>query len=219
MFFVCVHLRIFRGHYTLHRLYLSVDPIHTIILCNKLSTACGVCPPSEYIPRKCRTCCCLSSENVEFYHPDGPNTVCGASEPATYKVSLISKYSSTCHPDFPVPADFGTPYFTGLLISSHGAGTAYDKCLNNFPDGLLHYLQYIDSNTEEVLEAATMQAADSVFYDMYITDASRVLDTRKRKTGYINVNPDNSYITVESKLVRQCKCNSVQDCTFPPYST
>ena len=196
--------------------------MYSIILHNQLSTAHGVCPPSEYIPKKCRTCCCLPSDNVEFYHPDGPNTVCGASESATYKVSLISQYSSTCHPDFPVPADFGTPFFTGLLITSHGAVTGYDKCLNHIGDGLLHYLKYIDSNTEEVLEGATTAAtyalAENIYYDIYITDASRILGNRKRKTGYINVNPNNSYSTVESKLVsqRRYKCNIVQDYTSFP---
>ena len=175
--------------------------MYNIILHNQLSTAHGVCPPSEYIPEKCRTCCCLSSESVEFYHPDGPNTACGASESATYKVSLMSRYSSTCHPGFPVPADFGTPFFTGLLIFAHGAGRAHDKCLN-IPDWLLRYFEYIDSNTEAALEEASAHAQHRFIYNAYITDASRVLDTRKRKTGYINVDPDNSYITVESKLVR-----------------
>jgi len=133
--------------------------------------------------------------------------VCGASESATYKVSLISQYSSTCHPNFPVPAAFGTPFFTGLLISSHGAHAGYDNCLNHIDYGLLYYLTYIDSNTEEILEAAktaaTYELAENIYHDIYITDASRILGNQKRKTGYINVNPNNSYITVESKLVSQ----------------
>ena len=36
-----------------------------------------------------RTCCCKTSDNADFYHPDTAIQQCSATEVAEYKVSLI----------------------------------------------------------------------------------------------------------------------------------
>ena len=50
-----------------------------------------------YCPRKdpiaeCSTCCCDSSENVEFYNPDRPEPWCSA-PPAVYTVTFVSTWT------------------------------------------------------------------------------------------------------------------------------
>lgn len=158
-----------------------------------------MCPSSEHIPRKCRTCCCLSSDNVEFSHPDGPNRVCAAREIAAYKVSLISDYNPTCHPNFPVPADFGTPYFSGLAISSHTQnGRAYDKCVI-VARGVYGFV----NNQENARPTLQAQVAQGILYNYYLGNNVFIRRKGRRRVGYIRTSPDAPSVTVTSKLVRQ----------------
>lgn len=125
--------------------------------------------------------------------------MCAASEIAAYKVSLISEYSSTCHPNFPVPADFGTPYFSGLMIASHAQnGRAYDRC-QIFGDNLYRIVVDNLENIQPILQA---EVAQGILYSFYL-DSNRFSRRKGRKrVGYIRASPDAPSVTVTSKLVR-----------------
>ena len=125
--------------------------------------------------------------------------MCAASELATYKVSLISEYSSTCHPNFPVPADFETPYFSGLAIVSHTQNIrAYDRCLLG-ADSVFGFV----NNMENIRPLLRDEKAQGIMYSYYVGDNTFRRRKGRKRVGYIRTSPDESYVTVISKLVRQ----------------
>ena len=156
-----------------------------------------VCPPVEDQPKNCRTCCCKSSNNVEFYHPEDPShTECGASENAMYKVSLIPTISTSCHPRYPFENGSNAAYFSDILIGSHGPARLIDTCVRDYSDNVLNYLL----NTEEVLGSSENIFAEG-FEDMYLSPEALERVRRRRRSALIEVSSTKSHITLISKLV------------------
>ena len=182
-------------------------------------TARDVCPPAADQPEKCRTCCCKSSDNVEFLHPYGNTyTECGAYDDAVYKASLIPTISPTCHPDYPFVGGVDAARFSGLLLFSHYGYRVLDKCSTDIEKNLLFQfivnpgaiLPMADQLIEDAIEDGRIK---DIFLhdDDYDDDDDDDMDDdewaskaeTKRRVGYINVCPSASYITLVSKLVSQ----------------
>ena len=126
--------------------------------------------------------------------------MCEASEIAAYKVSLLSEYSSTCHPNFPVPADFGTPYFSGLAIASHTQNVRpYDRC-QIFSDDLY---RFVVDNLENIRPILREEQAQGIIYSYYVGDNIFSRHERRKRVGYIRTSPEAPSVNVISKLVRQ----------------
>ena len=162
------------------------------------NTEGDVCPAAEYQPKDCRTCCCKSSDNVNFYHPGAAyQPECGARDDADYKVSLIPSISSTCQPDlYPF---IGEADFSELFLVSHPSFQAFDKLL------LRDSLQY---HFNESALAALEALLDYEFHEGLIhayrlpTEPYECPEKdMKRRTGVINLAPYASYLTVISTLV------------------
>lgn len=160
-----------------------------------------VCPAVEDQPRNCRTCCCKSSNNVEFYHPENPpQTVCNASENAQYKVSLIPTISASCHPHYPFEGGRNAAYFSDILIASHLPLRLIDTCVRNVSTNILNYLV----DTEEALgssEDLFAEGYDNVIHDHYLSPETLERGNRRRRSGIIEVSSEMSHITLISKLV------------------
>ena len=158
----------------------------------------GVCPPDR--PDGCRTCCCKSSDNAEFYDPDsGVLTECGATENAQYKVSLLPRLKPSCHPDFSVPEDSDYPYFSGLLVTAHRAVKLLDKCQITGSNVLVYILnqETIVAGIQALLER---EVEEGIIHDAFV--ARNVLEkARGRRSGHIEVSPESSHVTILSKLV------------------
>ena len=164
-----------------------------------LFTAHAVCPPSLHIPKRCRTCCCISSRNVEFVDPSDPSTNrrCRARGPAKYKVSLKSTLSSTCHPNFALR---NSAHFSGLALHSHmPIYRFFDRCQRDHVQGTI---DNFESSVSYLKSEYERSKSNGHIYDYYF-DSRTVLSKRKnRRVGYISVSPNASTVTLTSKLVR-----------------
>ena len=160
-----------------------------------------VCPPVDDQPYNCRTCCCKSSENVDFFHPGAANqTVCGATESAKYKVSLVPTMNQICHPNYPGGVD--SLYFSDLLVTSHHPFQLLDTC-----GGVARGSNVFDYlvRTEEVLTFIIDHLRERVIEgdigDFYLSPDTLERGRRKRRVAIIEVLPRISYVTLISKLV------------------
>ena len=185
----------------LHVLY--VFPFHT---------ARDVCPLAADQPEDCRTCCCKSSDNVEFLHPYGNTyTECGAYNRAEYKASLVPSISSYCHPNYPFEGGADSSRFSGLVLLSHDGYRILDKCSIDIEMNSLFQLIVNSEETlamsDEIIQHA-IEAGD--LYDAFVDDDDYDDEDdddecpeieMKRRVGYIHVNPYMSYVTLVSKLV------------------
>ena len=162
-------------------------------------TARDVCPAVADQPEDCRTCCCKSSDNVDFFHPGGnTRTECRAYESAEYKASLIPTINPICHPDFSFEGGVDDSRFSGLLLLSHRADRFIDKCSTDIElNGIYQFIV----NTETVLRGRKWHSLESDRIHDYFLDEEDFEDDddddddecpeveRKRKVGYIDVSP------------------------------
>ena len=114
----------------------------------------AVCPTST-IPA-CSTCCCASSDNVEFYVPSEGKPNCTA-EDVVYEVKFIATWTGTCHPDY---YSYGSAHWSSLTGISHKPEyELWDACMYNVSPGVATVSQtgatckhfcYLHLNNEEV---------------------------------------------------------------------
>ena len=89
--------------------------------------------PGSVDDSACPTCCCASSDNVEFYDPESPEPECTA-PPALYKMTFVFTWSGACHPDyyFPDMSKWSPP--TG---ASHNTEyRMWDACMDDASPGV-----------------------------------------------------------------------------------
>ena len=162
-----------------------------------------MCPASEHIPKKCRSCCCVSSKNVEFYEPNHTPS-CEATGVATYKVSLKPRISRRyCQPNLME----NNPYFSGLVVGAHTKYVRdHDKCLNTeFADDLFPFLNNFRNVTftRRILERQIREGLISSFFqDSNLM--SRHPRRKGRRSGFISITSNVSAVSVFSKMVRLC---------------
>ena len=113
-----------------------------------------------YCPRKdpiinCTTCCCESSDNLEFYNPDVPEPWCSA-PPAVYTVRFVGTWTGVCQPDYyPSNAHWSPP--TG---ASHNTSyQMWDACMDDPSPGVARVSQ---TGSTTVIEGEYEAAGDSI---------------------------------------------------------
>jgi hypothetical protein len=131
-----------------------------------------VCPLAADQPEDCRTCCCKSSDNVEFLHPYGNTyTECGAYDRAEYKASLIPSVSSICQPNYPFEGGVDSFRFSGLVLLSHFEHRILDKCSIDIEMNSLFQLIVNSEETlamsDEIIQRA-IEAGD--LYNAFVDD-------------------------------------------------
>lgn len=169
------------------------------------STARMVCPPSDKIPDKCRTCCCRSSDNVHFLHPDESPAPCEASETATYKLTLKSDYNPECHPDYVVPPGLEEgqfPYFTRPIVTTNRARRVMTTC--NVAANILRFVENIDHTPAQLINEIINVTHNVPLAHRYaLPSPESVLSYRlRRRVMFFSATPSTAYATVVSKLVR-----------------
>ena len=93
------------------------------------------CPRSAPI-QACPTCCCESSDNVEFYVPDAPEPKCTAS-PAVYEMTFSFAWNEVCHPgDFNGYSVFQPVWSWPIGVSHNTEYRMWDACMDNVSVGL-----------------------------------------------------------------------------------
>ena len=160
-----------------------------------------MCPAPRYETYECRTCCCKSSDNVAFFHPDGAyEEECGAHGDTEYKVSLVPTVDLTCHRDYPY-LEFAD--FSGLLLLSHFGFLTFNKTITEETE-LFQYIADMETVLpvyEEHFEEAKEFGAIRDFFLPNDEPEPCGDEDRKRRIGYIEVSPYHRYVTAISSLV------------------
>lgn len=96
-----------------------------------IMTVLEECPRRPPIA-ECPTCCCNSTDNIEFYDPRQPEPPCTA-PPARYQARFVGTWTLACHPDYYPP----NPFWTPLVGASHKPQyTVWDACMDNVSNGV-----------------------------------------------------------------------------------
>ena len=94
------------------------------------------CPRKDPIS-ECATCCCKSSENLEFYNPAQPEPWCSA-PPAVYTVTFVGTWTGVCHPDY----YFSNAHWSPPTGASHNIEyQMWDACMDNVSPGVAQVSQ------------------------------------------------------------------------------
>lgn len=140
---------------------------------------------------------------MEFHHPynGATESVCGATENAEYKVSLIPSITKVCHPDYPFVGGRESSYFSGLLIMSHAAYPVFDKCLKNTRSQIFDVISNTENKLMEFRELLAHEEEEGHVYSYHM--ATNILEKvlKKRRSGYVDVSPNSSHVSFFSKLV------------------
>ena len=164
-------------------------------------SAQDVCPPAEYQPENCRTCCCKSSDNVDFYHPEAAyQPECGATDNAEYKISLIPTISPLCHYDYPFTDGIDAAYFSDLLVTSHGPFQGFDACLDVIFENIFNYLVRTEEVSMSIREFLASETSDGIIRDFILSTDVLEPGNMKRRSGFIDVSPTYPFLTLISKL-------------------
>ena len=84
------------------------------------------CPSTGPI-EECPTCCCESSDNIEFYDPESPEPECTASS-ALYEMRFNFTWNEVCHPgDYESNQIWSTP----IGVSHNTNYRLWDACMDN----------------------------------------------------------------------------------------
>ena len=148
------------------------------------------CPESGAIA-ECPTCCCASSDNIEFYDPDAPEPECTA-EPAIYEVRFVATWSPTCNPDY----YFDDAKWSPPTGASHNPEyRMWDACMDDASPGVALVSQ---TGGTSVINMEYEAAGDKI-YDT--TEGQLIPDGSGTSSSYLTVDKDHQWVSVISMLV------------------
>ena len=181
------------------RIIFCLLPVY-IVLSTKFAEI-TYCPNKDPIA-DCTTCCCDSSEDLEFYNPDIPEPWCSA-PPAIYTVRFVGTWTEVCQPDYyPSNAHWSPP--TG---ASHDTSyQMWDACMDDPSDGVARVSQTGDTS---IIEGEYEAAGDSILdtfrgsvisgggvtesdlsidkYHQWVSTVSMLAPSRDRMVGVANL--------------------------------
>ena len=115
--------------------YIIVFQCVTYFLVPFIYIALEECPSTGPI-EECPTCCCESSDNIEFYGPDSPEPECTASS-AVYEMRFNFTWNEVCHPgDFESNLLFPPIWSTPIGVSHNTNYRLWDACMDNVSVGV-----------------------------------------------------------------------------------
>ena len=139
----------------------------------------------------CPTCCCESSEDVEFYNPDAPEPECTA-DATTYEVKFVATWSPTCHPDY----YFDTSVWSAPTGASHNIEyRMWDACMDDVSQGVAIVSQ--TGGTDDINKE--YEAAGGYIYDT--TEGDMIPDGSGTTTSSLAVDKDHQWVSVISMLI------------------
>ena len=157
--------------------------------------------------RGCRTCCCRSSQNAEFYNPGGQNTQCTAPGTVQYRVSLKSHWRRDCHPDyFPRNAEFSP-----LIAAAHDPSyEVWNRCMYNVSSGVQDFAESGDTSQGGLELAGELGRQGGRVFDIALPrpQTTSFLTGRTTKSTRVFVDADHSYVSVLSKQVYTVRMGS-----------
>ena len=94
------------------------------------------CPKNNDQNKTCPTCCCTSSNNVEFYNASQPEPECTA-EPAVYNMTFTGTWSEACHPgNFASYSIFQPMWSFPVGVSHNTKYKLWDACMDDVSVGV-----------------------------------------------------------------------------------
>ena len=85
---------------------------------------------------ECNTCCCKSSDNVDFFDPDEKEPECTA-DPTTYEMKFTFTWNPTCHPNNYKSYSVFSPVWSWPVGVSHNTKyRLWDACMDNVSVGV-----------------------------------------------------------------------------------
>ena len=139
----------------------------------------------------CLTCCCESSEDVEFYNPDAPEPECTA-QPALYDVRFVATWSPTCHPDY----YFDNSVWSPPTGASHNIEyRMWDACMDNVTEGVAIVSQ---TGGTSVINMEYEAAGDTI---LDTTEGDMIPDGSGTTTSSLVVDKNHQWVSVISMLI------------------
>ena len=155
------------------------------------STVPEECPESGAIA-ECSTCCCASSDNVEFYDPDAPEPECTAELGALYEMRFIATWSPTCNPDY----YFEDAKWSPPTGASHNPEyRMWDACMDDASPGVALVSQ---TGGTSVINMEYEAAGDKI-YDT--TEGELIVGGSGTTYSNITIDRDHQWISAISMLV------------------
>ena len=141
----------------------------------------------------CPTCCCSSSDNVDFYDKSDP--ACTA-PPAIYHITFTYTLTETCHPDVYTNTSSWSPLTARSHSSDH---RMWDACMDSVTSGVATFSQTGDISgiRNEAIQAATVTFAviDATFDGDAIPYGSGTSST------YLTFDKDHQYVSALTRLI------------------
>jgi hypothetical protein len=138
----------------------------------------------------CSTCCCKSSDNVEFFNPSGPNQQCTASG-ATYRATFVGTWTARCHPDY----YFSSAHWSPLTGISHDPSyEVWNSCMYDVSLGVERVSRFGSTGT---VRQEYMRAGSKV---KDIFQGSTLFPGAGTRTDTFTVDANHSYVTAMTML-------------------
>ena len=170
---------------------------YTILLSGvSLDNYCSTVPkecPSNGSKEGCPTCCCESSENVEFYDPDAPEPECTA-PPAVYEMTFNFTWNEVCHPgDYESYLIFIPAWSEPIAVSHNTKYRLWDACMDDVSVGVSHFSQV---GLTSVILQEFMAAGDNI-HEYVIADF--FLQSTSQLSQNITVDKDYQWVSALSQ--------------------
>ena len=121
---------------------------------SNLSAVIEMCPRDDPID-ECSSCCCNSTDNIEFYDPAYPEPECDA-RPAVYTVYFVGSWTLVCHPDY----YFSNAHWSPPTGASHNTKYhMWDACMDDVSDGVALVSQ---TGSTRVIEREYLNAGENI---------------------------------------------------------
>lgn len=149
-------------------------------------------------PLTCASCCCRS-RNVDYYDPIGRNPECTAEGVAEYRVILRNRISTNCV-NFALPDNLE---LSPLFATTHRPGKEiWNRCLYNPSPGVIQFATRGGTQEGGNLLLEELRNDSDIFSIQFPGPSTRrYLNGKRTKTTTIQVNAENSYTSILSKVV------------------
>ena len=139
------------------------------------SAVIEMCPSDDPI-EECSTCCCNSTDNIEFYNPAYPEPACNA-QPAVYTVYFVGTWTGVCHPDY----YFSNAHWSPPTGASHNTEYhMWDACMDDVSRGVALVSQF---GATGVIEREYFDAGENILD----TFKGRVIGGGGMTSGHLTV--------------------------------
>lgn len=147
------------------------------------------------IPPACMTCCCNSTDNVEFYEPPAAEHECTA-PPAIYKIIFHYTWNDRCQPEYYLEnASWSRP----IAVSHNNKYRMWDACMTKISRGVIIFSQ-TGNRTVITGEGANDSVSVGNILDGPIFDGDSIPQGDGMTSIYLTLDRYHQYVSTLTKL-------------------